>query len=82
MCPLTRLSQTLFDTIPSGLNWNVTGWLVYDSANSNPEPALVTEFNEFDDFTLVSYDNLTTYGEPDKAIELEVIMDNLGDGAN
>lgn len=75
--------QTLFDTLPDDLNWNVTGWLVYDSANANPNPALVDgEFNEFDDFTLVPYDNQTILIQPAQAIELEVIMDNLGDGAN
>lgn len=76
-------AQSLFDTLPDDLNWNVTGWLVYDAANANPEPALVAgEFNEFDDFTLVPYDNQALLTQPDQDIELEVIMDNLGDGAN
>lgn len=43
---------------------------------------MVDEFNEFDDYTLVPYDNQTILGTPDHQIELEVIMDNLGDGAN
>lgn len=75
-------SQDLFDTLPDDLNWNVTGWLTYDSSKPMPEPALVDEFNEFDDYTLVPYDNQTILGAPDHQIELEVIMDNLGDGAN
>lgn len=74
--------QTLFDTLPSDLNWNVTGWLVYDSNNANPDAALVDEFHEFDDWTLVPYDNETLLGEPDQEVTLTVIMDNLNDGAN
>jgi iron transport multicopper oxidase len=64
------------------LNWNVTGWLVYDKTESLPDPALVDELNPFDDITLVPYDNQTLLGEPDQTIELSVIMDNLGDGAS
>lgn len=74
--------QSLFDTIPDDLNWNVTGWLVYDSSKSNPEAALVDEFHEFDDWTLVPYDNQTIYQNPDQEVALTVIMDNLDDGAS
>jgi iron transport multicopper oxidase len=75
-------SQTLFDTIPDSLNYNVTGWLVYDDSQSFPDPALVDDFDPFDDMTLLPYDNQTILGEPDQTVELDVIMDNLGDGAN
>jgi iron transport multicopper oxidase len=60
----------------------VTGWLTYNDAEPLPEPALVDELDPFDDMMLVPYDNQTRFGEPDKTIELDVIMDNLGDGAN
>jgi iron transport multicopper oxidase len=60
----------------------VTGWLTYNDNESFPKPALVDELDPFDDITLVPYDNQTLYGEPDKIIELDVIMDNLRDGAN
>ncbi|KAK2607355.1 hypothetical protein N8I77_006034 [Diaporthe amygdali] len=79
---VASMDTDLFDTLPDDLNWNVTGWLSYDSSKPLPDPALVDEFNEFDDFTLVPYDNQTILGAPDHQIELEVIMDNLGDGAN
>lgn len=72
----------MFDTLPADLNYNVTGWLTYDDSQPFPEPALVDELDSFDDMTLVPYDNQTLFGEPDKIIELNVIMDNLGDGAN
>jgi iron transport multicopper oxidase len=64
------------------LNWNVTGWLVYDDALALPVPTLVDELNPFDDMTLLPYDNQTLLGEPDQIVELAVIMDNLGDGAS
>ncbi|KXH60119.1 multicopper oxidase [Colletotrichum nymphaeae SA-01] len=76
------MDTTLFDTLPDDLNWNVTGWLVYNESNSLPEPTLIDELNPFDDMTLVPHDELARFGEPDKTVELNVIMDNLGDGAN
>ncbi|KAM0815501.1 putative Cupredoxin [Seiridium cardinale] len=76
------MDTTLFDTLPDDLNYNVTGWLVYDDAQPLPDPALVDELDPFDDMTLLPYDNQTLLGEPDQIIELDVIMDNLGNGAN
>lgn len=74
--------QTLFDTLPDDLNYNVTGWLTYDSKATLPEPALVDELNPFDDMTLVPYDKMELLPEPDQVVELDVIMDNLRDGKN
>jgi iron transport multicopper oxidase len=58
----------------------VTGWLVYDEANTNPDPALIDELNDLDDFTLVPYDKKPLLPEPDRVISLDVVMDNLGNG--
>ena len=58
----------------------MTGWLVYDEANTNPDPALIDELNDFDDFTLVPYDKKPLLPEPDQVITLDVVMDNLGNG--
>lgn len=55
---------------------------MYDDSKSLPEPAPVDEFNPFDDFTLVPYDKMVLLPEPDRVIELDVIMDNLRDGKN
>ncbi|KAL2020766.1 hypothetical protein VTK56DRAFT_7964 [Thermocarpiscus australiensis] len=80
---VASMDTDLFDSIPEDLNWNVTGWLVYDSSKSLPEPATVYDpFDPFDDMNLVPFDNQTILGEPDQTISLDVIMDNLGDGAN
>ena len=40
------------------------------------------DLDSFDDWTLIPYDNLTLYGEPDQIFTLDVIMDDLSDGAN
>ena len=75
--------QTLFDAFSPDLNYNVSGWLVYDDKKSLPEPALVESFDAvFDDMTLVPYDNQSIYGEPDQTVTLNTIMGNLEDGAN
>jgi iron transport multicopper oxidase len=75
-------SQSLFDTVPDGLNWNITGWLAYSNANANPDPKLVESFDPYDDMKLYPYDNQTILGEPDVTVTLDVIMDDLSDGAN
>ncbi|KUJ08596.1 uncharacterized protein LY89DRAFT_701877 [Mollisia scopiformis] len=77
---VSSMDTSLFDTIPDGLNWNVTGWLVYDESNDLPTPALVEDFNDFDDFFLTPYDKMALLAEPDQTISLDVIMDNLGNG--
>lgn len=68
--------------LPDDLNYNVTGWLVYDDAARRPTPALVDELDPFDDMTLVPVDAQPLLPDPDRIIQLDVIMDNLGDGAN
>jgi iron transport multicopper oxidase len=72
--------QDLFDTIPEDLNWNVTGWLVYDEAKPLPTPAFVDELDNFDDFTLVPFDKKPLLPDADQTITLDVVMGNLGDG--
>jgi iron transport multicopper oxidase len=76
------MDEDLFDKVPSGLNPNVTGWLVYDSSLSLPAAKPVDAFNPLDDITLVPVDGEALLPEPDHVITLEVMMDNLGDGAN
>lgn len=73
----------MFDSYPEDLNYNVTGWLVYDDKKPLPKPALLENFDSlFDDITLVPYDKAPIYGEPDQTVTLNVIMDNLRDGGN
>ena len=74
--------KDLFDAIPDGLNPNVSSWLVYDDAAELPTPATVDEFDPFDDFTLVPTDGEELYENVDFSFNLDVAMNNLGDGAN
>ncbi|EFQ33392.1 multicopper oxidase [Colletotrichum graminicola] len=76
------MDTSLFDTIPAGLNYNVTGWLVYDTSKPLSPPATVDTFAPFDDMTLTPHDRQPLLPEPSRTVELDVIMDNLGDGAN
>ncbi|KAJ0139797.1 hypothetical protein HZ326_17293 [Fusarium oxysporum f. sp. albedinis] len=72
----------LFDVLPDDLNWNVTGWLVYDEEKPLPKQSVVYDFDPYDDMDLVPYDEMVRLPEPSRSIELDVIMDNLRDGAN
>jgi iron transport multicopper oxidase len=68
--------------MPDDLNYNVTGWLVYNDAAPLPEPSGVVEFEPLDDMGLVPFDRLERLPTPNRAVELDVDMINLGDGAN
>ncbi|KAG8405236.1 hypothetical protein J3458_021901 [Metarhizium acridum] len=79
---VASMDTTLFDVLPQELNYNSTGWLSYDKSKDYPAAAIVDELNAFDDMTLEAYDGMELLPEPDRTVELDVIMDNLGDGAN
>ncbi|KAL1302666.1 hypothetical protein AAFC00_003031 [Neodothiora populina] len=76
------MDTDLFDSLPTTLNYNVTGWLVYDKAAPLPEPVVIDEFDPYDDFNLVPVDGEELYEQADYTITLDLTMDNLGDGAN
>ncbi|KAF2726361.1 multicopper oxidase [Polychaeton citri CBS 116435] len=76
------MDTDLFDTLPADLNYNVTGWLVYDDTAQKPTAAEIDEFDPFDDFTLVPQDGEMLLGDVDYSFNLDMKMDNLGDGAN
>ncbi|KAG6137921.1 hypothetical protein E4U38_000812 [Claviceps purpurea] len=79
---VASMDTSLFDQLPKDLNYNSTGWLSYDQTKTLPDPALVDELNPFDDMTLEAYDGMELLPEPDYNVELNVVMDNLGNGAN
>ncbi|KJZ80330.1 hypothetical protein HIM_00180 [Hirsutella minnesotensis 3608] len=79
---VASMDQELFDVLPDDLNCNSTGWLVYGGAKPKPEPAKIDEFKPFDDMTLEPYDGMKLLPEPEQSVQLDVMMDNLGDGAN
>ncbi len=55
---------------------------MYDEAKPLPTAASIDQFNDFDDATLVSYDNQTLLGAPGQVIQMDLSMNNLNDGAN
>ncbi|EAW14723.1 putative ferrooxidoreductase Fet3 [Aspergillus clavatus NRRL 1] len=76
------MDTDLFDRIPDSLNYNVTGWLMYNEQAEKPAPAPIDAFEPYDDFNLVPVDSMALYKEADYTFSLDVSMDNLGDGAN
>ncbi|KAH7157021.1 Cupredoxin [Dactylonectria macrodidyma] len=79
---VASMDTTLFDVLPDDLNYNATGWLVYDDSKDLPQAATVDALDPFDDMMLVPYDKMELLGEPDRIVELDVTMDNLRDGQN
>ena len=75
------MDQDLFDQVPDGLNPNVTSFLVYDDSKPMPTPKEIDAFAPFDDMELVPTDGEELYEDPDLVITLDMLMDNLGDGA-
>ncbi|KAL7274854.1 hypothetical protein RUND412_002215 [Rhizina undulata] len=80
---VASMDQSLFDVVPTKINPNVTGWLVYNSTQPNPNPTPVSTFdNALDDILLVSEDGLALFGDPDYTIVLTMSFADLGNGAN
>lgn len=75
------MDEDLFDVVPDGLNANVTSYLVYDASLPMPDPPELAEFEPFDDMELVPTDGEELYTDPSLIVQLDVAMDNLGDGA-
>jgi iron transport multicopper oxidase len=70
---LAMLDETMFDSIPSYLNPNVTAYLVYNDEKALPSPLVVNGFDTVDDFTLTPYDKLHLFnGTPDQTIVLNL----------
>ncbi|KXT04611.1 hypothetical protein AC578_8659 [Pseudocercospora eumusae] len=80
---VSSMDTDLFDSFSPDLPTNVTGWLVYDQAKPNPEPAHLDSWDgQYDDFDLVPQDELELYDHVDYSFNLNLSMNNLGNGAN
>ncbi|KAF2423751.1 FET Ferroxidase [Tothia fuscella] len=81
---VAHMDEDLFDAIPAGLNSNVTSWLTYEDNADFPQAKEISveDLQPFDDFDLVPVDKMELLGEPDQTVSLDMIMDNLSDGAN
>jgi iron transport multicopper oxidase len=71
---LASMDTNAYDNIPSYLNPNVTGALVYDATKPIPSEApAVPSFNPVDDYTLVPYDQEAIIrGIPTRSITLDL----------
>ncbi|OAA68799.1 multicopper oxidase [Niveomyces insectorum RCEF 264] len=86
---VASMDASMFDTVPPDLNYNATGWLVYDDSQPKGAPALLAGgagddggYAPLDDATLVPHDALPLLGDPDVTVTLDVVMANRADGAN
>ena len=55
---------------------------MYNKSAPKPKPAIIDNFEPFDDYTLVPEDGLELYDYVDQSITLDLSMANLGDGAS
>lgn len=77
------MDQDLFDTVPDGLNPNVTSYLSYSPSAAYPDPTILENaYEPFDDALLVPTDGLELFENPSISYTIDMKMDNLGDGIN
>lgn len=76
------MDESLFDTVPEGLNPNATSYLVYNKAKPLPSSTILDNFEPFDDLLLIPHDQESILADVDRTINLDVVMSNLGDGIN
>ncbi|KAL5615257.1 hypothetical protein BROUX41_005311 [Berkeleyomyces rouxiae] len=79
---VASMDTELFDVLPPDLNYNVTGWLVYDDSKALPAPAKVAAFTALDDIDLVPFDEKPLLGSVAQRVQFDIKMGNLADGAN
>ncbi|KAI9873854.1 MAG: hypothetical protein M1830_010520 [Pleopsidium flavum] len=68
---LSSMNPEMFDSVPPGLNLNVSGFLVYDDKKALPStPLSLPTFNAYDDFGLVPQDHQALLGPVDHTVTL------------
>lgn len=75
------MDPSMFDSVPSTLNLNATGYLIYNSAKALPPqaPTFASYDGGLDDFGLVPYDKLTLFGPVTRQVVFNVdsgVVDN------
>lgn len=55
---------------------------MYDDSKPKPAPKILDDFNPYDDFTLVPEDGMELYDHVDYSFNLDLSMNNLGNGAS
>ncbi|KAL2871455.1 putative ferrooxidoreductase Fet3 [Aspergillus lucknowensis] len=82
---VTVADSVLLDAIPPSLQLNQTNWLEYNSSADHPQAAMkvdvASDLVPYDDMHLIPHDRMELLPDPDMTIEVDVIMDNLANGA-
>ncbi|CAI7624527.1 unnamed protein product [Penicillium manginii] len=82
---VTVADSVLLDVIDPSLQLNQTNWLEYNSSAAHPQAVMTVDVASdlvpYDDMKLVPHDRMALLPEPDMTIEVDVIMDNLANGA-
>lgn len=85
------IDQEMLDVLPEDLQIISTNWVKYNDYTPLPTPlkntkksfdSLIASIDPFDDFELIPAAREELLPEPDKVIELNFTMDNLGNGVN
>ncbi|KAK4497613.1 hypothetical protein PRZ48_010266 [Zasmidium cellare] len=83
-CIVTVADSVLLDVIPSNLQLNNTNWLQYNATAAHEQPVIPvsdpTQFDPFDDMTLVPYDHQPLLDTPDHSITVNVNFQILQNG--
>ena len=68
------MDPTMFDSVPSTLNLNATGYLIYDSAKALPPkaPTFKSYDGGLDDFGLTPYDKTPLFGPVTRQIVMNL----------
>jgi len=79
---LSSMDPAMFDSVPPGLNPNVSGFLVYDEKKALPSaPLSLPKFNAYDDFGLVPQDHQTLLGPVDHTVTISADFTTI-EGSN
>lgn len=65
---ISSFDLSMFDSVPSYLEPNVTGYLVYNKSAPLPNELIVGAFNTYDDFDLVPKDQQLLLPSPNKVV--------------
>ncbi|KAF2860222.1 multicopper oxidase [Piedraia hortae CBS 480.64] len=73
---MASMDTDLFDDMPDRLNWNVTGWLVYNDSTPNLPAVIKESFDPLDNAQLVPLDGIKTFQNPNLTITLNFAFFN------
>ncbi|KAL0958079.1 hypothetical protein HGRIS_000255 [Hohenbuehelia grisea] len=76
-----NMDADMFDTVPPGLNPNVTASITYNASAPLTDLGFVDEYHDVDDISMVPIE-VVAQPAATRTIELEVAFDTMNDGTN